>query len=98
MSRLDPQVAWFVWGVGIALVVALLALIVRALLRPAQPASPDRRVAAELEALRLRVDSMEHDLQAFDASYNQLSAQTAAAEKQLERMDGDAGGDRRADS
>lgn len=42
MSQLDPQVAWFVWGVAIALVLALLALLVRALLRPVRPASPDR--------------------------------------------------------
>lgn len=85
---LDPQYGSLVWTIGIAVILALVGLVVRVLLRLARPAPTVLREAVELEALRMRVDVLESDLHAFDASYEQLKARTEFTERLLERKAG----------
>ena len=85
---LDPQYGLLTWSIGVLVVLALVGLVVRALLRLTRPAPTVLREAVELEALRMRVDVMESDLHAFEASYERLRARTEFTERLLERQHG----------
>jgi len=81
----DPNSGLIVWSLGIAALAVILAFVVRAVYRLGQSPTRGAREEAELEALRMRVDVIETDLQAFDASYEQLKQRTEFTERLLER-------------
>ncbi len=84
---LDPTWGLLVWTLGFAVVLAIGAMLVRAVLRVARgPRIPAHD--ANIASLQLRVDLLESDLHAADLELAHLKERTEFAERLAEGRDG----------